>query len=266
MDVINATAIETAEREYLRARVRNVAQIEGNPYGARIFANGAFPCFQVKAAPSPMFNRIHGDVSAEPQAMVDLLQQNAAYSVVTPLFGAVSSLEPFMSVAGRRLERLKGWTHMQLACAIEHATLGQHAFDIQEATPQSLLAFTEVHASGFHTKPAQRAASQASFGNLHTNDALKIYVIQEADKVVAGASLYLASNGVAYLGTAVTQKGMRGRGFHAALIAHRIAQAREQGAVTVAATALASSQSRRNLQRAGLHVSHAQSLYRLLEN
>ena len=95
---------------------------------------------------------------------------------------------------------------------------------------------------------------------------MKIYVIEEAGKVVAGASMFLVGNAVAYLGTAVTQKGLRGRGFHAALIAHRIAQAREQGAVTVAATALANSQSRRNLQRAGLQVSHGQSLYRLLES
>ena len=265
MDVIKATAIETAEREYLRARVYHLAQIEGNPYGARIFANGNFPCFQVKAAPSPMFNRIYGDASAEPQAIVELLEQNAAYSMVTPYFGPPSSLEPCLSVAGRRLERLKGWTHLQLACGIEHAVHGQHAFDIEEATPQSLLAFTALHASGFHTKPAQRAASQASFGDLQIDKALTIYVIKEAGEVVAGASMYLASNGVAYLGTAVTQKGMRGRGFHAALIAYRIAQAAEQGALTVAATALANSQSRRNLQRAGLKVSHSQSLYRLLE-
>ncbi|MFJ7883025.1 GNAT family N-acetyltransferase [Pseudomonas sp. NPDC096917] len=135
-----------------------------------------------------------------------------------------------------------------------------------QATAQSLLAFTEGHASGFHTKPAQRAASQASFGSLQTHGAMKIYVIEEAGKVVAGASMFLAGNAVAYLGTAVTQKGLRVRGFHAALIAHRIAQVREQGAVTVAATALANSQSRRNLQRAGLQVSHGQSLYRLLES
>ena len=54
MDVGMAHAIETAESEYLCSRVESLSRISGNPFGARVFFNEAFPCFQVKASPSPM--------------------------------------------------------------------------------------------------------------------------------------------------------------------------------------------------------------------
>ncbi|HXR02261.1 MAG TPA: GNAT family N-acetyltransferase [Pseudomonas sp.] len=263
MDVETALRIEAAERDYLRTRVQNLTRIAGNPYGAEVFSNAGQACFQVTASPSPMLNRIYGDSTHEPQAIVDLLARSVDCSAVTALIGPPSSLEHNVCMAGRQLQRLKGWTHLQLACAIEQTLVSDHPFDIEQITPQTFRAFAQIHADGFHTKAAQRLVNQASFEGLQADDSLKIYVIKEGAEVVAGAVMYLASNGVAYLGTAATGKQARGRGYHAALIAHRVGQAREHGCSLVAATALASSQSRRNLQRAGLKVSHAQGLYRL---
>jgi len=264
MDVGMAHAIETAESEYLCSRVESLSRISGNPFGARVFFNEAFPCFQVKASPSPMFNRIYGDSSSKPQALLSLLKESAEYSTVTPLIGKASTLEQHAYVGEGRLERLRGWTHQQLACTIEDVVLNHHAFEIEDATSHTLPEFAAIHASGFHTKPEHRQMSQASFAGLMANDRLKIYVLKADGQVVAGALMYLASNGVAYLGTAATRKDARGLGYHAALISHRIAQAKKHGSLVVAATALPSSQSRRNLQRAGLTASHAQALYRLV--
>lgn len=266
MDVEMAHAIEAAEAEYLRSRVESLSRVSGNPFGARVFFNEAFPCFQVKASPSPMFNRIYGDITGSPQPLLSLLKSSAEYSTVTPLIGKPSSLEQFASVGGRRLERLRGWTHLQLACAIKDVVLSHHSFEIEEATSHILPEFAAVHASGFHTKPEHRQLSQASFAGLLSNDRLKIYVLKTDGNVVAGALMYLASNGVAYLGTAATRKDARGLGYHGALISHRIEQAKNYGSLVVAATALPSSQSRRNLQRTGLTTSHVQALYRLADS
>lgn len=148
-------------------------------------------------------------------------------------------------------------------CPIENAVLNPQSFDIEEATSDSLPEFAAVHASSFHTKPEHRQLSQASFAGLMSNDRLKIYVLRADGQVVAGALMYLASNSVAYLGTAATRKNARGLGYHGALISHRIEQAKKHGSLVIAATALAGSQSRRNLQRTGLAASHAQALYRL---
>ncbi|WP_438301909.1 GNAT family N-acetyltransferase [Pseudomonas sp. NMS19W] len=266
MDVELAHKIEAAESEYLRSRVESLAVISGNPYGARVFFNADFPCFQVNASPSPMFNRIYGDITSDPQAVLNLLNESAERSTVTPLIGKSSALEQYVVVGDARLERLRGWTHLQLACAIEKVVLSRHSFEIEEVTSKTLALFAEVHAGGFHTKPEHRLLNQASFAGLVPDGRLKIYVLKAEGMVVAGASMYLASNGVAYLGTAATRKDARGHGYHRALIFHRIEQAKKHGCHWVAATALASSQSRRNLERAGLMASHAQALYRLIDS
>ncbi|MBC3303091.1 GNAT family N-acetyltransferase [Pseudomonas sp. SWRI18] len=265
MDVEMAHAIEAAESEYLCSRVESLSRVSGNPFGARVFFNDAFPCFQVKASPSPMLNRIYGDSTGSPQSLLSLLKESAEYSTVTPLIGKASTLGPYAFAGEGRLERLRGWTHLQLACSIDDVVLNPHSFEIEEATSQTLPEFAAVHASGFHTKPEHLQLSQDSFAGLMSNERLKIYVLKSDGQVVAGALMYLATNGVAYLGTAATRKNARGLGFHAALIAHRIEQAKKYGSLLIAATALPSSQSRRNLQRAGLATSHAQALYRLAD-
>jgi GNAT superfamily N-acetyltransferase len=152
---------------------------------------------------------------------------------------------------------------LQLACAIESVVLSRHSFEIEEVSSQPLALFADIHAGGFHTKPEYRPLNSASFAGMAADGRLKLYVLKVNGKVLVGASMYLANNGIDCLGTAATQKDARGLGYHGALISYRVDQAKKQGCQRVAATALASSQSRRNLQRAGLTVSHAQALYRL---
>lgn len=266
MDVELAHQIEAAESEYLRSRVESLARISGNPYGARVFFNADFPCFQVSASPSPMFNRIYGDIVGDPQAVLKLLNDSAEHSTVTPLIEKPSVLEQCVHLGHTRLERLKGWTHLQFACGIKEVVLNRHSFEIEEVTSKTLTQFADVHASGFHTKEKHRPLNRASFEGLTPNGRLKIYVLKADGRVVAGASMYPASNGIAYLGTAATLKDARGYGYHGALICHRLEEANKHSCRWVAATALAGSQSRRNLQRAGLVASHAQALYRLADS
>lgn len=266
MDVELAHKVEAAESEYLRSRVESLAGISGNPYGARVFFNQGFPCFRVSASVSPMFNRIYGDIAGDPMAVLKLLNESSEYSTVTPLIGKPSALEQYALVCEARLERLRGWTHLQFACAIENVVFSRHSFEVEEVTLKTLTQFADVHADSFHTRPEHRLLNQASFAGLTSNGRLKIYVLKKDGEVLAGSSMYLASNGIAYLGTAATRKDARGYGYHGALISHRIEEAKKHGCYWVAATALANSQSRRNLQRAGLTASHAQALYRLADS
>lgn len=263
MDATQTIEIETAECEYLRSRVESLMRIDGNPYGALLLANGAFPCFLVKATSSPMLNRIYGDSLADPEGMLDLMRRSAEYSAVVPMIGKLVNLRQNACLVDAQLDRLKGWTHLQFACQIEHALPKAHSFDIEEVTVQSVFEFTSLHVDSFKTKPAVRSLNRASFEGLLSDERAKIYVLRVEGKVVAGALMYFSRNGIAYLGTAATKIGARKLGFHQALISHRITQAKEHGSRVVAATALPHSQSARNLQRAGLAVSHAQALYRL---
>jgi predicted GNAT family acetyltransferase len=263
MDARQAIEIEAAECDYLRSRVESLSHIEGNPYGAQLFSNRDFPCFLVKATTSPMLNRIYGDSLADPQGMRDLLKRSAEYSAIIPMIGKLVNLKQSASLAGSQLDRLKGWTHLQFGCQIENAVAKPHSFHIEEVTVRSISEFASLHADSFKTNPSVRSLNRASFEGLLSDERARIYVLKVEGKVLAGALMYFSRNGVAYLGTAATKTDARKLGYHQALISHRITQAKERGSRIVAATALPNSQSRRNLQRAGLVVSHAQALYRL---
>ena len=263
MDLTLAQALETAEREYLCARVENLLQRADNPYGARVFQHQGMACFHVKGCASPMFNRVYADPALAPDTTVALLKADAEGTSVWPHIAKTAAFAPRLSVGEDQLERLKGWTHLQLSCPLEQAITHPHGFIIETVSAGDLSEFAAVHAAGFRADPARAAVNQASFSGLVANERLTLYVAWLDGERVAGAALYSASNGIAYLGTAATCKHARGQGLHQALITHRIEQARAMGCQRVAATTLANAQSRRNLQRAGLIVSHAQALYRL---
>lgn len=121
-----------------------------------------------------MLNRVYGDSTARPKSLLNLLKEFAEYSTVTRLIGKAPTLEQHAFVGEMRLERLMGWTHLQLACPIENVVFNHYSFEIEEATSQTLPEFAAVHAIEFHTKPEHLQLSQASFAGLMSNERLKI--------------------------------------------------------------------------------------------
>jgi GNAT superfamily N-acetyltransferase len=158
---------------------------------------------------------------------------------------------------------MNGWTHLQFAAVIEAVSLPQSTLEVEEVTPSTINSFTAIHATAFHTPAERQAANHSAFAALVADPRAKGYLVRMEGKLVAGAIVYFASNGVAYLGTAATQRDARGLGCHSALIGCRIAAARRHGCKFVAATATPNSQSRRNLERLGFVASHLQALYRV---
>jgi GNAT superfamily N-acetyltransferase len=258
-------AIETASAEYLRARVAALLTLKGNPYRAAIREHGPLQGFLVRATPSPMVNRICGDPTEAPGAFSKLVEWFAAHECSPAVPWIVGNRRPIatVTIGDHALRRLNGWTQLLLASPIDISRPLSIGADVEEVTPETIDAFGAIHAEAFHTPPAGRPVNRASFAGILAGDSAKGFIIRIAGEPVAGAIVYFADNGVACLGTAATRRDARGRGFHGALIAARIAAAREHGSQYVAATALANSQSRRNLERFGLTVSHTQTLYRV---
>ncbi|WP_346425413.1 hypothetical protein [Pseudomonas putida] len=172
IDVDLAHKIETAESEYLRSRVESLAEVSGNPYGAHVFSNAGFPCFQVSASPSPVFNRIYGELASDPLPVLKLLKASAEHSAVTPLIGKPSAIEQYAHVGETRLVRLRGGTHLQFACAIEKVVLSCQSFEIEKVTSKTLADFADLHAGAFHPKQELRLLNQASFAGLAPNGRL----------------------------------------------------------------------------------------------
>ena len=89
------------------------------------------------------------------------------------------------------------------------------------------------------------------------------FAVDIDDTPVAIGLIYFSTNKVGYLATAATSISARSQGAHGALIACRIAAARKRNMRKISATALLNSQSGRNLQKAGLKLSHVQTLVKI---
>ncbi|MCO7612620.1 GNAT family N-acetyltransferase [Pseudomonas chlororaphis] len=262
MDRRRALALEYAEAQYLRARVQGVANLPGNPYGANLHGEPGRGAFVVAGNPSPMMNRVHGDWGQQARSLVELLQTCAACAPAIALIAESAKVASTLELEGQPLQRLKGWTHGQLFASMDECVAASSALDIEPVTASTLEDFCALHGESFKTPAAARPVNQAAFGGLLNEGRGHLYLLREQGVAVAGAALFLADNGVAYLGTAFTTRAARGQGYHRALIVHRLQQAAAFGARSVAATALVNSQSRRNLEHCGLHLSHLQTLYR----
>ncbi|MGC5703630.1 GNAT family N-acetyltransferase [Pseudomonas sp. NFXW11] len=258
----NAQAIEFAEHQYLRSRVVGLSALPGNPYRAMLCGSDICGAFVLGASNSPMLNRVHSDGTRHCAELATLLRQCEEYSPVVAMITASPKAPETLELAGQILRKLRGWSHVQMVASIEDFPISFMAEEIEQVTPPTLEAFAQLHAEGFAQSREARQLNQAAFGVLLEDSCATLYLLREQGVAVAGAALFAASNGVAYLGTAFTSKAARGRGYHRLLIAHRIHQARIRGCHSVAATALVNSQSRRNLEHCGLRLSHLQTLYR----
>ncbi|WP_409299683.1 GNAT family N-acetyltransferase [Pseudomonas sp. KCJK8993] len=262
MDRSRALAIEYAENQYLRTRVEGLASMPGNPYRASVQGDSSCGAFLVAEQPSPMLNRVHGDQEQDAGKLASLLQACAACAPAIALVAASARIAPTVDLQGQLLQRLKGWTHGQLFAPVEAIPASPARSDIESVDLSTLESFCALHREAFNTPAAARPVTQAAFSALLDDARGHLYLAREQGVAVAGAALFVADNGLAYLGTAFTTKAARGQGHHRALIAHRLNQAVALGAQSVAATALVSSQSRRNLEHYGLRLSHLQALYR----
>ncbi|AZC20553.1 GNAT family N-acetyltransferase [Pseudomonas sp. CMR5c] len=262
MDRSWALAVEHAENQYLRTRVEGLASISGNPYRASVQGDSSCGAFLVAGHPSPMLNRVHGDQERDAGKLAGLLQACNACNPAIALIAASARIAPTLELQGQLLQRLKGWTHGQFLAPVEAIPASPACSDVESVDLSTLESFCVLHREAFNTPGAARPVTQAAFGALLDDARGHLYLIREQGVAVAGAALFIADNGVAYLGTAFTTKAARGQGHHRALIAHRLHQAVALGARSVAATALVNSQSRRNLEHCGLRLSHLQTLYR----
>jgi GNAT superfamily N-acetyltransferase len=261
---LDGRAIEAASAEYLCARVAALLSVKGNPHQAGIRSHGPLKGFLVQATTSPMVNRIVGDSKIAPAELTELLAWFTLHRCVAAIPLIVHARRPAATemFGPHKLRRLNGWTHLQFVSSIDGTSLASSTVDVEEVTPDSMGVFAKIHAEAFHTPPAGQPVNRASFSGLLAGNNAKGFIARVDGRAVAGAIVYFAKNGIAYLATAATRREARGRGCHSALIGCRIAAARERGCQFVVATATPNSQSRRNLERFGLTASHMQALYR----
>ncbi len=249
--------LENAEAEYLFERVSALAEMPGNPYGAAVFDRLEERSFLVADSQSPMNNRICGfDLESEglPDRMGCFASVGARAHL--PVIGAPKDIKERAEALG--LQALRGWTHGQFSADL--ADIAESSGCARRLAADELEVFVEIHAGAFRYSGARMKLALDMMRGLLAAGRAEAYAVDVDNAVAAIGLVYFATNGTAYLATAATARAARKRGAHAALISRRIEAARARGCRRVSSTALVSSQSARNLKRAGLARSHVQTL------
>jgi len=255
-----AETLEAAEAEYLYTRVALIAGLPKNPYLAAVRRDGSLRSFGVAASDSPMNNRICGLRLNDDKALHDLQPWFSAIGAIPriPVIGRPSEVQA--QAARLKATSLRGWTHGQFAADVTSLPDASPCCPTRRIELDDVDAFTGIHANAFRTPKNKHDLARNMFRALIKSDRAEAYAVELDGRDVAVGLVFFAENGVGYLATAATDKAARRQGAHRALIARRIAAARARGCRQIAATALPTSQSRRNLESMGLVLSHIQTL------
>lgn len=255
--------LEHAEAEYLFDRVSTLTRLPENPFEAEVFETPPYRGFLVGANDSPMNNRIcgfdlqHGAFPSEEIARFT----KAGAPVHLPVIGAPKDVKQKASSFGAA--PLRGWTHGQFYAELGNLPIDKASESARRLDISEMRVFAEIHSAAFRSSGARANMTLDMFRGLMETERAQAYAIDFDGRPAAIGLVYFASNQTAYLATAATTRAARKKGAHTALIARRIEAAREHGAVRISSTALLNSQSRRNLERAGLSLSHVQTLLAL---
>jgi len=254
-----SVALEKAESEDLLCRAEALQKVPGNPYKVTTRSRGKYTSFLVAAHPSPMNSRICGidtnDKTLPNKMLADF--KNAGIAINLPVIGKPAEIKSKAAKFGA--EPLRGWTHGQFVADIDQLPNMQIKHKARKLK-KDMQDFANIHGKAFGTAESAKPMALEMFKGLLRTRRVEAYAVDIDGQPAAIGLTYFAKNKIAYLATAATSKYARKNGAHQALIAARIKAARERGYAQILSTALLSSQSRRNLENAGLSLSHVQTI------
>jgi GNAT superfamily N-acetyltransferase len=252
------------EIAYTISRMRVLERLPGNPVGIAIREPEGGPvALMARHLPVPSFNTVVG-LRAGCERHIEPLSTWYRAEGVKARFETVPGY--YDPALGRELARLgyyQSGFHTSLVCEPDQAMPAKaDGIDIKRVAEAAVLdEFLGTHAAGWKIPDVQGFKDNVRGWLGQTGWSL--YLARIDGKPAATAILYVADK-VAYCADAATDPAFRGRGLQSALLARRIADARDAGVDFVCSGAEFLSQSHRNMERAGMRVQFVRSLWTAL--
>lgn len=126
----------------------------------------------------------------------------------------------------------------------------QGSIDIRPVDDDAAALWSDAFVAGFATTPEDERLNR-ELTRVVALVPRSVHLIAEIDGEVAGCGSLYPQGSVGWIGGGATLPAFRRRGVQAALLDERVAYTRQAGCTVAAATAVAGSQSSRNMQRQG---------------
>jgi GNAT superfamily N-acetyltransferase len=228
-------------------------ELPGNPVGIEVREVGAGAvALLAKNFPNPNFNRVvglKGEQAAEIEPLVRWYRDNGAAPrfEILPREGDVA--------LGRELMRLglcPSSFHTALVRAVDPAPDAANAVVERVTDAAAMEDFLDAYIAGWNIPDGDGFKRNVRAGWLDRPGWL-LFLARVDGRPAAEGKLYIRDD-AGYLADASCDPAFRRRGLQAALLAHRIAAARDAGAAFVCSGAAYLSTSHRNMERAGMRI------------
>jgi GNAT superfamily N-acetyltransferase len=251
-----------AETAYTLSRLRVLERIPGNPVGVayRNIDNGVV-ALMARHLPSPSFNKVIGLRAGHEGHLAPLVEWYRE-SGADVRFEMVPGY--YDQALGRELARLgyyQSGFHVAMICepdGVHPATGGNAVERVTDAARME--SYLDAYVAGWGLPGSEHPHFKQNVRPWRDEPGWSLYFVRTDGRAAAAATLYVHAK-VGYLADSATDPAIRGRGFHAALLRRRIADATAAGVDLICSGADFLSTSHRNMERAGMRVLFIRSIW-----
>jgi GNAT superfamily N-acetyltransferase len=251
--------VADAEARYTLSRLGVIGRLPGNPVGVETedLGDGAL-AMSVKHLPNRHMNRVTGLTEAQAGEIPRLAQWYADRGI-----DGVFEILPGLSSDGL----MKGLASAGYAQVGFHATLVAYpeaappkapGVTVEQVDETTLDTFLETHCKGWSIANPQ--GFKANVAGWVKEPGWRLYLGRH-DGQPAGSAILYQHGDIGYCADAAADPAFRGRGVHAALLHHRLAEAGRLGCTLVCSMADYLSTSHRNMVRAGFGLLHTKAVW-----
>jgi ribosomal protein S18 acetylase RimI-like enzyme len=246
---------------YTIARMRVIEARPGNPFGVAFRHADGVTALMARGIPVPSFNRIVGLRDGHEALFTELDDWYGAHGVACRVDVAPGDLTPALAETLTGRGYVQSSFHTSLYGLADGADASFPSVTIaQVGAMDAMEQFLDVYLAGWGIPTDRREGAKTNMrGWLGRPDWLLL--LASHDGTPAAAAKFFLHDRIGYFADAATHPDFRGRGLQTALLHHRRALAKANGAELIYSGAEFGSSSHRNMERLGMRVLHTRALW-----
>ncbi|MEK5149179.1 GNAT family N-acetyltransferase [Psychrobacillus sp. FSL K6-4615] len=260
-----AERLENAEIDALSSRLTEIQKIDRNPMSVEIKKFGNATAFSVKNIPGPSFNTVKGLKAGDEkhiEKIIDFYKQKEipVRFELTPAHTS-SELLTCLSEAGYYHNDFHTTLYTQLSRELATIDkLNEQKLTIRKLKRKEFGTFAEIYIKGFQMPPFLKDGIAQNNEILYDSENWTFY-LSSYENEPAGIGVLFVNDRIATLAAAATIPSLRNKGIQAALIEHRILQAKQLECDLIVGQAKFGSVSQNNMERAGLNIAYTKAIW-----